>query len=63
MSAVGGMQDCSTRIALLLDAAMVNVCRREQSDARVMMLSIIPVEELPTELARLFEIVEVTGIR
>ncbi len=60
---MGGMQDNSTCATLLLNAAMMNICRREKGDAGMTMLMIVPLEELTAELACLFKIGELAGIR
>ena len=56
MSVMGCLEDRSTCITLLLDAAMVKVCWREKSDAGMTMLVIVPLNKPSAEFACLFEV-------
>ena len=63
MSGVGGTQDSGTGSTLAVSEAVVHVVRRVQTERRVMVLGVVPGEELGAELASVLDAAEAYGER
>ena len=58
MEFVGGSQRCVSESEPLVDQPMVDVVRREHGQAAVVMLAVVPGEEVATETAGMLEAAE-----
>ena len=58
MSAVGRLKHERTLVADLLGSAVMHVCWRQQAQPRVVVLIVVPVEEIDTETTRIFDAAE-----